>query len=85
MKKNIILILLASLLLSSCNFLHDQRRTYIRDRGQDYLSSELIEPLEVLPPLTYHHSEVFPIPDVIPNRGDLNNIPIEPPGFGEAL
>lgn len=73
------------LILTGCEFLHQQRTVYIRDRGEDYLTSELVAPLDVPAPLTYHHSQVFPLPDVAPELGSLDNISIQPPGFGDAL
>jgi len=72
-------------MLTGCEFLHEQRAVYIRDRGEDYLTSELAPPLDVLPPLTYNDSRVFPLPDVVPQSGSLDSISIQPPGFGDDL
>ncbi len=72
-------------MLTGCEFLHEQRTVYIRDRGEDYLTSELVPPLDVPSPLTYKHSTVFPLPDVVPQTGSLDSISIQPPGFGDDL
>ncbi len=73
------------LMLTGCEFLHEQRAVYVRDRGEDYLTSELVAPLDVPSPLTYNHSHVFPLPNTTPVLGSLDNISIQPPGFGEDL
>lgn len=80
------MIILGFLLtLVGCEVVNDHRKIYIRDRGQDYLTSDLVAPLQVSEPLTQYHSDVFPLPDVVPDKDGLNNISLKPPGFGETL
>lgn len=71
--------------LTGCEFVHEQRKVYIRDRGMDYKESELIAPLIVPEHLTQYHSEVFPLPDYIPNTESLGAVSLKPPGFGQSL
>lgn len=83
LKQWIVIICLFS--LAGCEFVHDKRRVYVRDRGQDYLESDINAPLKVPPHLTQYHSDVFPLPDYVPLQRDLNEVALKPPGFGQAL
>lgn len=71
--------------LMGCEFIHDQRRVYVRDRGQDYLDSDLIPPLEVPSHLSQYHTDVFPLPNYVPNSEGLDDVSLTPPGFGQSL
>ena len=83
LKRMIVIGCLLSLM--GCEFIHDQRKVYVRDRGKDYMESELIAPLQVPEYLTQYHSDVFPLPDYVPNGEGLENVSLKPPGFGQSL
>lgn len=80
------LIFLGLTVLSTCacQQMNEQRSKYIRDRGQDYLSSTLTPPLKVPDDLDYPSvTQSFPIPENPPLPGQVTSVCLVPPGFGE--
>ena len=71
--------------LMGCESIHEKRKVYIRDRGQDYLISDLVAPLEVPEYLAYEPTDVFPLPETLPNKDGLEHVSVKPPGFGEMI
>jgi len=75
---------LTVLSISACQQVNHQRSKYIRDRGQDYLSSALIPPLKIPEDLDYPSvTQTFPIPENPPLPGQVMQVCLIPPGFGE--
>lgn len=81
----VILVIISFMIISGCDYIHDKRKIYVRDRGQDYVTSELVVPLEVPHHMSQYHSDVFPLPEFIPQHGDIDDISLKPPGFGQTL
>jgi uncharacterized lipoprotein len=79
--KKWLLLLIAA--LCGCQQINEKRQTYVRDRAEDYLSSAIIAPLQVPPSLSHPvESEAYPLPEPLPSMGELQDVPLLPPGFG---
>lgn len=84
MKKTLSVIVVAAL-LSGCASIHEQRAKIFRDRGNDYLTSDLVAPLRVPAGVPHPgHSDQYPLPNA-EIAHHLDKVNLEPPGFGKAL
>lgn len=78
----LISLFIGSLMILSCQSAHDLRHAYLRDRGQDYLSSSIISPLEIPEGLSRPaSSERYPV--TYADNSDLAVPSVVPPGFGD--
>ncbi len=70
--------------LTGCQQISQKRSEYVRNRGNDYLTSRVYAPLKVPEGLSQpRDSEMYPLPAEIPPIGMVKPVPLEPPGFGK--
>lgn len=81
--KKLVVVFFAMLPLMGCHQVMKHKNEYIRDRGKDYLTSNVIEPLKIPEELSYPGStEYYPVPEDLPCIGQIGPVSLVPPGFG---